>query len=740
MATDFNSQISETLTSENKLTQASGRVVNFSYDDTAYNNDTVAGVASYNYNQHQNIPLGDPTSLFTDASLLDKGVRSQASSITRMLLNHMFGRTSYNVNKLADHLKTLLTIFKNFMAEGDNAYSETTAYTAGCMVYMVVTISSKRYKRVFLCTQACTNLAPLNGNGELINTSYWEELTYNFLSAGIKEDLYVGGEARFANNVVTDKNLTVKGDLIVNGFTIVTDERTISTDSNYAVLRENNPSALGSGEKAGMVIHNYAVGKNAFIGVGNDGTFRVSDNASETVHSYTNVSTYGGAYYAGLTRTTTPVVNGAVVSQDVDTLEACVFNVDTYYHYYNTKWYAVSLVTNALYFDKSSPVTDATLIATLDILTKNPLMYYRSLQVLVVADSGNQPLLTRDEASQMNNGYVLQWDATNKRAIAVLSPSALSSVSYITANSRTISGVNLSVGLVINVLFNATIIGSSLDTELTITYNNEAKQVKVMKDGSLINFPAYRIGDNYYFIQAGTPITMIWTGTYFQVVGNPVTYHPAGTGYNVRADGTIDKLEGKPVGTLWWTSKSASDGGNPNILFGGTWTQIKDRFVLCAGDTYAGDSAGGSASVALTGENIPRHNHNFTPSGSVSLSGATFTCADGGLHSHTHTLSIVPPTNASVALYVGQNGVCASDGGAVGGYGMGTAVPINGGAIADGGSHSHTVSSTSSLSLSGSQGTTSAEFGHHVSGDTYDVLAHDNMPPYVAKYCWQRTA
>ena len=37
-----------------------------------------------------------------------------------------------------------------------------------------------------------------------------------------------------------------------------------------------------------------------------------------------------------------------------------------------------------------------------------------------------------------------------------------------------------------------------------------------------------------------------------------------------------------PVGALYWSSKPT----NPSTLFGGTWKQIKDRFVLAAGDTY----------------------------------------------------------------------------------------------------------------------------------------------------------
>lgn len=39
-----------------------------------------------------------------------------------------------------------------------------------------------------------------------------------------------------------------------------------------------------------------------------------------------------------------------------------------------------------------------------------------------------------------------------------------------------------------------------------------------------------------------------------------------------------------PIGSYYWSSNNT----NPSTLFGGTWTQIKDRFVLAAGDGLGG--------------------------------------------------------------------------------------------------------------------------------------------------------
>lgn len=61
-----------------------------------------------------------------------------------------------------------------------------------------------------------------------------------------------------------------------------------------------------------------------------------------------------------------------------------------------------------------------------------------------------------------------------------------------------------------------------------------------------------------------------------------------------------------PVGSYYWSSNST----NPGTIFGGTWEQIKDKFVLAVGDTYTtADVTGGEAVHTLTVNEIPNHNH-----------------------------------------------------------------------------------------------------------------------------------
>ena len=62
-----------------------------------------------------------------------------------------------------------------------------------------------------------------------------------------------------------------------------------------------------------------------------------------------------------------------------------------------------------------------------------------------------------------------------------------------------------------------------------------------------------------------------------------------------------------PVGAIY-ISAAATD---PKTLFGGTWTRIKDRFLLAAGDTFAAGKTGGEASHTLTVAEMPAHGHSL---------------------------------------------------------------------------------------------------------------------------------
>ena len=144
-----------------------------------------------------------------------------------------------------------------------------------------------------------------------------------------------------------------------------------------------------------------------------------------------------------------------------------------------------------------------------------------------------------------------------------------------------------------------------------------------------------------------------------------------------------------PVGSLYWSKKST----DPGTLFGGTWTRVKDKFILAAGDSYAQGATGGEATVTLTTNQIPSHTH----SASSNSTGA-----------HAHDLSVKYGTQGSSswnAFGKSYNNYQWVD-------------DKNSYTISTTGAHSHTISVN----------------------NTGGGAAHNNMPPYVAYYCWERTA
>ena len=130
-----------------------------------------------------------------------------------------------------------------------------------------------------------------------------------------------------------------------------------------------------------------------------------------------------------------------------------------------------------------------------------------------------------------------------------------------------------------------------------------------------------------------------------------------------------------PIGSIYYTNNANF---SPNVSFNGTWEQIKDVFLLAAGDTYVGGTNGGEATHKLTINEMPNHNHR-----------------------HYEWL---------------MNG--ASSSGAHYGFGYQT----NTGAWAY----------TDSASSSGE-----VRFGNVATGGD---AAHNNMPPYIVVYVWKRVS
>ena len=115
---------------------------------------------------------------------------------------------------------------------------------------------------------------------------------------------------------------------------------------------------------------------------------------------------------------------------------------------------------------------------------------------------------------------------------------------------------------------------------------------------------------------------------------------------------------------------------SPATLFGGTWTRIKDRFLLAAGSSYSAGATGGEATHKLTVSEIPSHNHSER---------FCWSSADAA----KNTLAINGTTLTATNSVSGNAGIDRGD-----------------------------------------------SFGNYAGGGS----AHNNMPPYLAVYMWKRTA
>ena len=124
-----------------------------------------------------------------------------------------------------------------------------------------------------------------------------------------------------------------------------------------------------------------------------------------------------------------------------------------------------------------------------------------------------------------------------------------------------------------------------------------------------------------------------------------------------------------PIGSIYISASSAS----PSTLFGGTWEQIKDKFLLASGDNYTAGATGGEAAHTLTVDEIPSHRHPM------------YAYSDGG-------------DLANGSDYVGDR-----------------SVPL-------------TYTATSRETY----------WQQLFQAETGGNQAHNNMPPYLAVYVWQR--
>lgn len=193
-----------------------------------------------------------------------------------------------------------------------------------------------------------------------------------------------------------------------------------------------------------------------------------------------------------------------------------------------------------------------------------------------------------------------------------------------------------------------------------------------------------------------------------------------GAGKTLNVDGTLN-VSGTAIATLisnaitaalpigaimLWSGAAAAIPAGWALCNGSSGTpDLRDRFLVGAGSSYAVGSTGGSANAALVA-----HSHTVSASGTTAGAGAHSHSVNDPGHSHTNTTGGQILSNGTAVYLSGYNNDGTTNGATTG-------ISING--VGD---HTHSVSVAGSTSTDGSSATNA------------------NLPPYYALCFIMRTA
>lgn len=128
----------------------------------------------------------------------------------------------------------------------------------------------------------------------------------------------------------------------------------------------------------------------------------------------------------------------------------------------------------------------------------------------------------------------------------------------IIASSTTVTGAPLKTGSSVRIYFTADLTAANASTTLQLNYNGVNYYVKAPKNGALVNFVATNLGGTptvYKYLQAYTTLELLFDGTQFVIIGNPVILSSAD--YTIYADGkrtfqtfVSENLENRDITTL----------------------------------------------------------------------------------------------------------------------------------------------------------------------------------------------
>lgn len=193
-----------------------------------------------------------------------------------------------------------------------------------------------------------------------------------------------------------------------------------------------------------------------------------------------------------------------------------------------------------------------------------------------------------------------------------------------------------------------------------------------------------------------------------------------------------------PIGSFYFSANNT----NPSVLFGGTWEQIKKKFLFAADDEdenedYHAGEEGGEEEVTLTDvqSGLPEHDHTFTP---PTVEGGSCTSAGMSANSSLSGIFSIRSYAASAGNTVlNSSGVFSRTQTSWSGthdnlnYVTVTNTKYDQVTFSANISHTHVIPNHNHTVTGGSVAPKKKDTG---------IEPHNNMPPYLAVYIWKRTA
>lgn len=175
-----------------------------------------------------------------------------------------------------------------------------------------------------------------------------------------------------ANTINVACDVKIAGDLYVDGTTHTVSQEDIEVEGDTLALRVNNPTSLTAGQVSGIMINKYNGTDNLTIAADCTGTARVGTGTG-TDTSYTDIA------YDDVTH----------------------------------KWYDYD---GSTYTEMATQPT-GTVTSYTNKVVDAPYTRYSTITFTAIDITSLEPILTRAEEADMENGYLTKWDCTNKRAV-----------------------------------------------------------------------------------------------------------------------------------------------------------------------------------------------------------------------------------------------------------------------------------------------------------------------------------